>query len=105
MAPLLVGLGAQSAIRAASTLFEATESAQTPSGGGADFRDMLEGLATSASKSIHAAEKVSASAVHGKASAREVAETLMQAEQNLQTALAVRDKVVAALQEISRMPI
>ncbi|MCC0000254.1 MAG: flagellar hook-basal body complex protein FliE [Methylobacteriaceae bacterium] len=105
MAPLLVGFGAQSVTRAVSSLFEAAESGQAPSGGTSNFRDMLADLATSASQSVQAAEKVSASALHGKASAREVAETLIQAEQSLQTALAVRDKLVAALQEISRMPI
>jgi flagellar hook-basal body complex protein FliE len=34
-----------------------------------------------------------------------VVEHVMSAEQSLQTAIAIRDKVVSAYQEISRMPI
>lgn len=41
----------------------------------------------------------------GQASVQQVVEAVMSAEQSLQTALAVRDKVVAAYQEISRMQI
>lgn len=103
MAPILFGIGAQSALRAAAGLFGTAGSSQGRGSG--DFGEMLTSLASSASQSIRDAENVSSAALRGKASAREVAETLMQAEQNLQTALAVRDKVVSALQEISRMPI
>lgn len=70
-----------------------------------DFSKVLSDVASSASQSLIAAEKTSVAALSGKASAREVVEGLMLAEQNLQVALAFRDKAVAALQEISRMSI
>ena len=72
---------------------------------GADFGKVLSDVASSASQSIAAAERTSVAALTGKASARDVVETLTLAEQNLQLALAVRDKVVASLQEINRMAI
>ena len=44
-------------------------------------------------------------ALQGKASVQQVVEAVMSAERQLQTAIAVRDKVVAAYLEISRMAI
>jgi flagellar hook-basal body complex protein FliE len=43
--------------------------------------------------------------MQGKESTRKVVEALMSAEQALQTAVAVRDKVVQAYQEVVRMSI
>ena len=43
--------------------------------------------------------------LQGKSSVQEVVQAVMSAEQSLQAALAIRDKVVAAYQEISRMAI
>ena len=43
--------------------------------------------------------------MQGKAAVQEVVEAVMSAEQTLQSAIAIRDKVVAAYQEISRMAI
>ncbi len=41
----------------------------------------------------------------GKASVQQVVEAVMSAEQTLQSAIAIRDKVVSAYLEISRMAI
>ena len=70
-----------------------------------DFGSLLQSLATETSASLTRAEQVSVSALEGKASARELVDSVMSAEQTLQTALAFRDKTVAALQEITRMSI
>jgi flagellar hook-basal body complex protein FliE len=43
--------------------------------------------------------------VLGEASVREVVEAVTQAEMGLQTASAVRDRVISAYQDIIRMPI
>jgi flagellar hook-basal body complex protein FliE len=43
--------------------------------------------------------------IQGKASTQQVVEAVMSAEQSLQTAVAIRDKVVAAYLELSRMAI
>ncbi len=50
-------------------------------------------------------EAASISYIQGKVSAQSVVEAVMSAEQTLQMAVAVRDKVVQAYQEVSRMAI
>ena len=68
--------------------------------GGAGFEvHVAEGQA------VRAGEATAISGIGGKASVQQVVEAIMNAEQTLQTAIAVRDKVVAAYQEISRMAI
>ena len=51
------------------------------------------------------AEQVSVQALQGKADTREVVDAVMSAEQALQTAIAIRDKIVSAYLEVSRMAI
>jgi flagellar hook-basal body complex protein FliE len=51
------------------------------------------------------AEKKSTDGILGKASVREVVESVMTADQTLQTAMAFRDKVVSAYLEVIKMPI
>ena len=50
-------------------------------------------------------KQVSIQALKGDADTREVVDAVMSAEQALQTAIAIRDKVVSAYLEISRMGI
>ena len=50
-------------------------------------------------------EAAAIAGVEGKASVQNVVSTVMQAERDLHTAIALRDKAVAAYQEISRMAI
>jgi len=52
-----------------------------------------------------AAEGLSMKAISGEANIQDVVSAVSQAELSLQTTLAVRDKVVAAYQEIMRMAI
>ena len=73
--------------------------------GGVDFSDVLSQVVAGGVESIKAAEATSIMGLKGQASVQQVVEAVMSAEQSLQTALAVRDKVVAAYQEISRMQI
>jgi flagellar hook-basal body complex protein FliE len=72
---------------------------------GADFDDAVARAITSVSERLRQAETVSVAAMKGEASLQKVVEEVMAAEQSLQTAIAVRDKVVAAYLEISRMQI
>ncbi|MFV0279831.1 MAG: flagellar hook-basal body complex protein FliE [Rhodoblastus sp.] len=106
MVPLALGLGlADGLARAAFQTDKSGPGAATQAKAGVDFANVLSEVAASASQSIAAAEKTGVAAFHGQASTREVVEKLMYAEQNLQVALSLRDKTVAALQEISRMAI
>lgn len=71
----------------------------------ADFSTVLARMSSDAVDSVRAGEATAISGIGGKASVQQVVEAIMNAEQTLQTAIAVRDKVVAAYQEISRMAI
>ena len=70
-----------------------------------DFASVLAKAALSAIDTLKAGEATAISGVQGKASVQQVAEQVMSAEQTLQSAIVVRDKVVAAYLELSRMQI
>ncbi len=70
-----------------------------------DFSSMLARMSSDAVDTLKAGEATSISGINGRASVQQVVEAVMNAEQTLQTAISVRDKVVAAYQEISRMTI
>lgn len=69
------------------------------------FESVMKQVTTDAIGTLKAGEAASISAMQGKESTRKVVEALMSAEQALQTAVAVRDKVVQAYQEVVRMSI
>src|SRR5262249_31723965 len=73
--------------------------------GAVGFDAVLKQVTTDAIGTLKAGETASILAIQGKESTRRVVEALMSAEQTLQTAVAVRDKVVQAYQEIVRMSI
>lgn len=70
-----------------------------------DFTSMLGGAIADVAQQLRKAEAVSIAGIKGSASMQDVVEQVMQAEQALQASIAVRDKVVAAYLEISRMQI
>lgn len=72
---------------------------------GGDFATMLGVAITEFSNKLKQAEAVSIGGVKGTTSLQDVVEHVMSAEQSLQAVIAVRDKVVSAYQEISRMAI
>lgn len=72
---------------------------------GNDFTSVLAQMAVDAADTVTSAEAVSIAGIKGNASVQQVVESVMAAEQSLQTAVAIRDKVVAAYLEISRMTI
>lgn len=69
------------------------------------FAEVLGGMAKDAAASLRTAETRSFEGIRGEANIREVVDAVMAAEQSLQTAIAIRDKVVSAYLEIARMPI
>ncbi|ORE95069.1 flagellar hook-basal body complex protein FliE [Aurantimonas sp. 22II-16-19i] len=73
--------------------------------GGQNFGAVLTQLATDAVSTMKTAEATSIKGVSGEASTQAVVEAVMDAERTLQTAIAVRDKAVAAYLELSRMAI
>jgi flagellar hook-basal body complex protein FliE len=99
------------AATAAAPLAEAavtvlTQSPRTaPAVDGPSFGDVMQQFATQTIDSLKNGESVAISGVQGGASAQKVVSAVMQAERDLHTAVALRDKAVAAYQEISRMAI
>jgi flagellar hook-basal body complex protein FliE len=72
---------------------------------GVDFGAMLAQMTSDAAGVVRNAETTSVAGIQGRASVQQVVEAVMGAEQTLQGAVAIRDKVVAAYLEISRMQI
>ncbi len=69
------------------------------------FSDAMAEVSQGAIDKIKEGEAASIAGVDGQASVQQVVEAVMAAESTLQTAIAIRDKVVSAYQEISRMTI
>lgn len=70
-----------------------------------DFSDIMAQFAAGVRNDLKTGEAASIAGIQGKASTQQVVEAVMNAEQSLQTAVAIRDKVVAAYLELSRMAI
>jgi flagellar hook-basal body complex protein FliE len=69
------------------------------------FSDAIAQVSQDAIDKVKQGEATAISGVDGQASVQQVVEAVMAAESTLQTAIAIRDKVVSAYQEISRMSI
>ena len=76
-----------------------------PDGGATDFGAALTQAARDAASTVRMAETASVRGIAGDMPVQDVVSALMQAERTVQAALAVRDKLVGAFQEISRMQI
>lgn len=72
---------------------------------GPNFETMLAEAIRDTVATSRSAETTAARHVLGEASVRDVVEAVTRAEMGLQTASAVRDRVIAAYQDIIRMPI
>ena len=69
------------------------------------FTEALGQAATRTVGTLENAEQMSIQALKGDADTRKVADAVMDAQQALQTAVAIRDKIISAYLEISRMSI
>lgn len=72
---------------------------------GQSFASMVSEVADRTIGTLQNAEQVSVKALQGDADMRQVADAVMNAEQSLQAAVAIRDKIVTAYLEVSRMAI
>ena len=72
---------------------------------GNSFADYFSGVATEAIDTVKQGEAAAIAGIEGKQSVQNVVDAVMNAELALQSAIAIRDKVVAAYQEVSRMAI
>ncbi len=104
---MLEAIGSLTTVRTGGPTATDAASAATPGRAvaGTAFADVFADISGQAVGTLKTAEAASISGIQGKTSIQNVVQTIMAAEETLQTALAVRDKVVAAYQEISRMAI
>ncbi|RAI00944.1 flagellar hook-basal body protein FliE [Acuticoccus sediminis] len=72
---------------------------------GDNFEAMFAKIAANARDAMRTGEAAAISGVAGDTSVQSVVQSLMTAEEQLRAAVAVRDRVVAAYQEIARMQI
>lgn len=86
---------------AAMPLMPATAGAPAAS----SFADTLKNLGEGVMTNLKVAEGQSFAAVRGEVPTRDVVDAIMTAEQTLQTAIAIRDKLVTSYLEIARMQI
>ena len=73
--------------------------------GAPDFGSVLGQLMAGVADTLKAGEATALAGIQGQASTQQVVEAVMTAEQTLQTAIAIRDKVVTAFLELGRMQI
>jgi len=72
---------------------------------GADFAAALEAAAGKTVQSLRASEQVAIRGIEGKADIQTVVDQVMAAERTLSAAMAIRNKLIAAWQDISHMQI
>jgi flagellar hook-basal body complex protein FliE len=80
-------------------------SASASAAAAGDFSTVLASFARDTMGTLKSGEAAAISGIQGKVPTQKVVEAIMSAEQALQVAIAVRDKVVQAYQEIGRMAI
>jgi flagellar hook-basal body complex protein FliE len=96
---------ALSSIGAAASARSQAVGPSTPASTGPSFTDMLGQIISGGINTLQAGESTAIQGMTGAAAPFKVVEAVMQAQQTLQEGLSIRDKVVSAYQEISRMAI
>lgn len=104
---MISGLGAINGLALPGLGNDATSPSQSGSISGADagFGTVLGQTLGQTVGRLENAETLSLRALQGDADTREVVDSVMSAEQSLQSAIAIRDKIVTAYLEVSRMAI
>lgn len=77
----------------------------TEAGSGQSFSDVLKNYAGDAVKTLEGGESAAADAATGKANIASVVTAISSAELMLQTVTAIRDKVIAAYQDVTKTAI
>ena len=98
-------ISALSGLRAVGGAAEVAKPTATPAVGGSDFGKVLADVSSSTVDALKAGESAAIGGITGSRSVQSVVDAMLNAEEALNTAIAVRDKLVSAYQEISRMNI
>ncbi|MBR9862841.1 MAG: flagellar biosynthesis protein [Rhodobacteraceae bacterium] len=96
--------GALRAYKIGQTL-PATPTPQKTEPTGPSFAEVLENTARDTVQAVREGDRAAVAGLHGKLSTQEVVEATMAMETAIETAVAVRDKVVGAYQEVLRMTV
>ncbi|WP_163267297.1 flagellar hook-basal body complex protein FliE [Chelativorans alearense] len=100
---MITGIGNIAPLSGTQSIFPETRTAEVATGDA--FSAMVTELATNTVTRLENAEDLSLKALEGEADTRAVVDAVMSAEQSLQAAIAIRDKIVNAYLDISRMAI
>lgn len=98
----------QDALRVVNSIIEKTSSGSAspaPSVQGGSFIDLLSNALQGASDAGYKSEALATKAISGKADLTDVVTAVAEAENALNTVVAIRDRVITAYQEIIKMPI
>lgn len=94
---------------AAARAYQAVQGTGSPGGvsptDAPGFSELVQNVLASATTQTRAAEAQMTQAVQGQGSLIDVVTAISSAEASLETAMAVRDQMIQAYQEIMRMPI
>lgn len=88
-----------------ASLFPGAAASRAGGNLGTSFAEAVSQAASKTVNTLQNSEQVSMQALKGDADTRQVVDAVMSAQQALQTAVAIRDKVVSAYLEVSRMGI
>ncbi|MCR5855853.1 MULTISPECIES: flagellar hook-basal body complex protein FliE [Mesorhizobium] len=105
---MIGGISPVGSIGARSLLENLSGAGETATGAdfGASLAKALSNAASNTVTTLQSADQVSMKALQGgDVTAREVVDSVMSAERSLQAAIAIRDKIVTAYLEVSRMAI
>lgn len=97
--------GLPQALAAYQNALRRAQGEQAPAGAAPKFDAFLKAELQGAAADLGRGEAQSVQAVTGRADLQQVVEAVTAAEMSLQKVTAVRDRVIAAYQEIMRMPI
>ncbi len=100
-----VSLGAALAARSTSQNDTQKITGAPPIAGAGSFMDMVARAGANVVHQLENSETTAIRGIQGDAGPRQVADAVMDAEQALTAAIAIRDKIVSAYLEISRMTI
>ncbi len=90
---------------APSVASQAGNAAASAASAGTDFGQVMAQMTSDTVKSLKTAESMSIDGIKGNADVQAVVSAVMAAQESLQTTVAIRDKAVAAFQEVTRMSI
>ena len=102
---MITALAAANAYAATQGQAVTAGAASAAEAAGPDFGELLKSVMNDTMQASKHAEQQMAAHVQGKAELVDVVTSVASAEASLETVMAVRDQVIAAYQEIMRMPI